>query len=121
GRRESFLGFYGPLSLIALLVVWAAFLVAGFALLQWALGSHLRSPEGTADFFMDLYMSGTTFFTLGLGDVIPVTALPRAVAVVEAGMGFAFLALIISYLPVLYQAFSQREVKVSLLDERAGS
>jgi len=41
--------------------------------------------------------------------------------VLEAGIGFAFLALIISYMPVLSQAFSQREVNVSLLDARAGS
>jgi hypothetical protein len=68
-----------------------------------------------------LYGSGTTFFTLGLGDVLPHTALGRLLVVLEAGMGFAFLALIISYMPVLSQAFSQREVNVSLLDARAGS
>ncbi len=42
-------------------------------------------------------------------------------AVAEAGIGFGFLAVIISYLPVLYQAFSTREVTISLLDARAGS
>src|SRR5262249_8309872 len=61
------------------------------------------------------------FFTLGIGDVLPHTALGRLVVVLEAGLGFAFLALIISYMPVLNQAFSQREVNVSLLDARAGS
>ena len=46
----------------------------------------------------------------------------RALTVVEAGMGFGFLAAIISYLPaILYQAFSSREVSISLLDARAGS
>jgi len=49
------------------------------------------------------------------------TALGRLLVVLEAGMGFAFLGLIISYMPVLSQAFSQREVNVSLLDARAGS
>jgi hypothetical protein len=40
----------------------------------------------------------------------------RALTVVEAGMGFGFLAAIISYLPaILYQAFSSREVSISLL------
>jgi len=67
-------------------------------------------------------MSGTTFFTLGLGDVTPMGAPGRALIVFEAGMGFGFLAAVISYLPaILYQAFSGREVSISLLDARAGS
>src|SRR5437773_1106421 len=47
--------------------------------------------------------------------------LARALAVAEAGGGFGFLAIIIGYLPVLYQAFSRRELTISLLDARAGS
>ena len=66
-------------------------------------------------------MSGTTFFTLGLGDVIPRTTLARVITVAEAGVGFGFLAVVISYLPTLYGAFSQRELNISLLDARAGS
>jgi hypothetical protein len=68
-----------------------------------------------------LYFSGTTFFTLGYGDLVPTGALGRTLSVVEAGLGFAFLAVTISYLPVLYQAFSRREITISLLDARAGS
>ena len=66
-------------------------------------------------------MSGTTFFTLGLGDVTPHTSAERIMAVFESGLGLGFLALIISYLPVIYQAFSRREVSIVLLDARAGS
>ena len=36
-------------------------------------------------------------------------------------MGFGFLALIIGYVPIIYQAFSRRESNISLLDARAGS
>lgn len=121
GRREGFLSFFGPLALLALLVVWAAGLVVGFALLQWAFGSKLAGAVYHSGFFTDLYYSGTTFFTLGLGDIAPQSAPARFITVAEAGLGFGFLALIISYLPVLYQAFSRREVNVSLLDARAGS
>jgi hypothetical protein len=67
------------------------------------------------------YLSGTTFFTLGLGDVTPHTSLERFLTVAESGLGFGFLALVISYLPVIYQAFSRREVNIVLLDARAGS
>ncbi len=119
--RETFLGVYGPLSLIFLLIVWALLLITGFGLLQRALGS-LLGPEGAAsDFGTDLYLSASSFFTLGLGDVRPDSTISRLLVVVEAGAGFGFLALVISYLPVLYQAFSRREANVTLLDSRAGS
>lgn len=120
-RRETFLSLYGPLALIFLLFVWASGLIVGFAAVQWSLGSRLDAPGGAPTFFTDLYMSGTTFFTLGLGDVIPLGAAARTVTVIEAGCGFGVLALVIGYLPVLYQAFSRREVAISQLDARAGS
>jgi hypothetical protein len=68
-----------------------------------------------------LYHSGETFFTLGYGDVTPVTYVGKLLAVAEAGIGFGFMAVVIGYLPVLYQAFSNRERSISLLDARAGS
>ena len=120
-RRETFLSFYGPLALLLVLEVWAMVLIVGFALFQWALGSQVAAPEKVPTFGTDLYLSGTTFFTLGLGDVAPRTPPARVLTVVEAGSGFAILAVVIGYLPVLYQAFSRREVQISLLDARAGS
>jgi hypothetical protein len=119
--RENFLSVFGPLSLILLLALWAFALVFGFALLQWGFGSHVISHSGPGDFGTDLYMSGTNFFTLGLGDVTPTSTAARVLTTVEAGTGFGFLALVIGYLPVLSQAFSRREVPIALLDARAGS
>ena len=115
-RRETFLSIYGPLSLLVLLVLWGVVLIAGFALVLW--GSNFDpalSPFG------HLYVSGTTFTTLGIGDFVPHTDLARFVTVVEAGTGFGFLAVVISYLPILYQSFSRRETAISMLDEWAGS
>jgi voltage-gated potassium channel Kch len=120
-RRETFFSFYGPLSLLLLVALWALGLIVGFALIHAAVGSQILTPEGFSDFYTDLYLSGTTFFTLGLGDVTPATPGARLVTVLEAGIGFAFLALMIGYLPALNQVFSRREIHVSLLDERAGS
>jgi hypothetical protein len=120
--RENFLGFYGPSSLLLLIGVWAVGLVIGFGLMQYGAGSavnavqHFKSSFGT-----DVYLSGTTFFTLGLGDVIPRSSLARAIVVVEAGFGFGFLAAIIGYLPFIYGSFAKREVDISLLDSRAGT
>ena len=120
-RKGALLGFYGPISVLLLLIVWAVGLILGFGLLQYATGSALHFQEETPRVATDLYFSGTTFFTLGLGDVYPRAGTARILTVLEAGLGFGFLALIISYLPALNQEFSHREVNISMLDERAGS
>lgn len=114
--RETYLSYYGPLSLLMLLVLWGTIMIAGFALIMWAANfdPRLTVPE-------HLYVSGTTFTTLGIGDFIPHTDLARLVTVVEAGTGFGFLAVVISYLPILYQSFARRETMISMLDEWAGS
>ncbi len=120
-RRETYLSYYGPLLLILLLATWAIGLIFGFAVVHWALGSQVEDPHGPATFATDLYVSGVTFFTLGLGDVIPASWPARVVTVVEAGIGFGFLALMIGYLPVFYGAFANRETRITMLDEWAGS
>jgi hypothetical protein len=120
-RRENYLGIYGPLSLIFLLATWAFALIVGFSLRSWGLDSAIAAPPGLDGFFAHFYMSGTTFFTLGFGDVTPLTRSGRLFSVIESGMGLAFLAMVISYLPTLSQAFSRRESNIALLDARAGS
>jgi Ion channel len=119
--RETLLGFYGPSSLLLLIAVWAVGLVFGFGLMQYAAGSAVSASASEASFATDIYLSGTTFFTLGLGDVVPRSGLARALVVTEAGFGFGFLAAIIGYLPFIYGSFSKREVDISLLDSRAGT
>jgi hypothetical protein len=120
-RREAYLSLYGPLSLVLLLAFWACGLITAFALLHYGAGSAVALSREPSGLLLDFYMSGSTFFTLGLGDVTPIAWRARAVTIVEAGMGFGFLALVIGYFPVTYQAFSARETNISLLDARAGS
>ena len=120
-KRETALSFYGPLSLIFLLVVWACGMVFGFSLIYFSLGSPFNDPSRGIPYLTDLYVSGTNFFTLGLGDVTPHSELARVLSILEAGTGFGFLAVVMGYFPVLYTAFSRREVSISLLDARAGS
>jgi len=120
-KRESAFSYYGPLSLIFLLVVWAGAMVVGFALIFYALGSPFTDAAQGPGLRSDLYVSGTTIFTLGLGDVIPSSPWARELLIVEAGTGLGFLAVVMGYFPVLYSAFSRREVNISLLDARAGS
>jgi len=120
-RRETFLGFYGPISLLVLIGVWACGLILGFALMQYGAGSAINVAGIIPSFYTDLYLSGTTFFTLGLGDVVPRSGLSRFLVVVESGFGFGFLAAVIGYLPFIYGAFGERETEIVLLDARAGT
>ncbi len=120
--RSSFLSIFGPFSLLALFVVWGVSLIFAFALMDWSIHSPFKLPDGdTLTFAMDLYASGTTMTTLGLGDVTPRSPGARLGTVIEAGLGLGLVALVIGYLPALYQAFSRRELEISLLDARAGS
>jgi hypothetical protein len=120
-RQQSFLGYFGPLSLILLLEFWAASLILGFALLQYGIGGHEQLGNEPTTFGRIVYHSGETFFTLGYGDIVPTSSMARALSVLEAGMGFAFLGVVIGYLPVVYASFSRREIQISMLDARAGS
>ncbi|MGO9863098.1 MAG: potassium channel family protein [Terriglobales bacterium] len=120
-RREGFLAYFGPLSLLVLLGIWALGLIFGFACVQYGLGAHLSAANEKITFGKIVYLSGETFFTLGYGDITPSNFTARALAVMEAGLGFAFLGVVVGYLPVIYNSFATREIEISLLDARAGS
>ncbi len=114
-RRDAFLSLFGPLSMVLLLLLWTMGLIFSFAFLHWA-AQGARIPFSTC-----IYLSGATFFTVGYGDVVPKTQWSKLLAITESGAGLAFIAVTISYLPVLYQLFSRREARVIQLDARAGS
>lgn len=120
-RQQNFLGYFGPLSLILLLGFWASGLIFGFALIQYGIGGHEQLNQEPLTFGKIVYHSGETFFTLGYGDIVPTSGAARALSVIEAGMGFAFLGVVIGYIPVVYASFSRREIQISMLDARAGS
>jgi len=119
--REAFLGFFGPISLFFLIGLWAVGLLFSFGMMQYGAGSAVNVSGMNPSFDTDLYLSGTTFFTLGLGDVVPKSGLARILVVAEAGFGFGFLAAVIGYLPFIYGAFGNRETNIALLDARAGT
>src|SRR5216683_1452175 len=104
-RRDTFLSLYGPLSLVMLIGSWVIGLMVGFALIQCSLSFRAEPVSFGANFLF----SGDTFFTLGTASLTSMSKLRQSVAVLEAGTGLAFLAIVIGYLPVLYQLFSRRE------------
>ena len=121
-RREDFIGVYGPLSMVMLFALWAASLVVGFGLMQWALQRLVPGAGVGADALIDqIIISGDAFFTLGYGDNVPHHSLARLLVILEAGTGFGFIALTIGYLPVLYQHFTRRDLQLIEFSARAGS
>lgn len=116
-NREAFLGVFGPLSLLMLVAIWAVALIVAFGLLQWA--AHMRPTTLRPTLANDFYLSAATLFTLTSGD--PVNPASKILSVMEGGIGLGFLGLVVGYLPVFYQSFSARELRISLLDARGGS
>jgi len=118
---DTMLGIYGPFGVILNLILWVATMMLGYACLQWAAGSHLGAMHRAVGFGDDLYFSAATMTTDGPSALTAHSTFARAVQVIDAGSGLAVLAIVIGYLPALYQAFSRREATVSQLDARAGS
>jgi len=108
--RDRVMAYYGPTALILLPAWWLVLLVFGFGAIYWALG---LPPEEA------FVVSGSSLLTLGFRE--PAVAGGDALAFVEAAIGLALVALLISYLPTIYGAFSRRELLVSLLEVRADS
>ncbi len=112
-RRERFYGVFAPVSVIALLMAWVLQQIVGFGLIWWGIGG-VGGATGLGD---ALYFSGVVYFTLGFGEIVPVDAVPRVGALVEAFSGVLTIALVIGYLPALYSAYSEREQKLLMLDD----
>ena len=110
-RRDAMLAFYAPVSLVALVPVWAALIITGYTLMFWAAGEM-----GWYRAFRD---AGSSLLTLGFE---PLEGPFQVVLGFSAAtIGLMLAALLISYLPTIYAAFSRRETAVTLLEVRAGT
>lgn len=117
--KHTLLLVYAPASLLLLIVIWAAFIILGFAMINFGFG--FRHGSGLFSFGEAFYYSGVTFLTLGYGDLAPTSTIGRAFAILEAGSGFIFLAGVIGYLPVIYGSVQKREIPITMLDSKASS
>lgn len=111
GRRRHWLALVGPLLVPLTVMVWAALLVMGYALVYypWA-GAFLVSPAETGElpaWLKALYYSGYSATTLGIGDVVPQGGPLRLVAVLEAAHGFLLFSVGITYLLSIYAALNR--------------
>ncbi len=110
-RRDRVMAAYAPTSLLMLLVVWISLVLVGYTGMFWGVGSRSVRQAFT--------LSGSAILTLGFERPpdIPATVL----AFSEAALGLILLAMLITYLPSIYGAFSRRESAVTALEVRAGS
>jgi hypothetical protein len=116
--RERLLSAAAPFFFFLMLAGWVLLAVLGFTLILWS-PAFVNGLQGGQSFGDAAAAAGTALFTLGGGTAA--TGWTRAVEIVAAATGLGLFAVVIAYLPVLYQAFNRREVGVMLLDARAGS
>ncbi len=109
--RDRVLALYAPIGLLMLPIVWLSLVLLGYMCIFWALGA--------GDWGASFKLSGSSLLTLGFSSVdgLPMTALSFS----EAAIGLILVALLISYLPTMYNAFARRETAVTMLEVRAGS
>jgi hypothetical protein len=120
GLRLIVLAVYGPISVMLLLVIWGGLMILAFAMIYHAMGPRFQAASGPIGFGALFYMSASTFLTLGLGDITSADPIGRLFIILESGTGYLFLGLIVTYMPVLEQAYGSREVGNLLLHSRAG-
>ncbi len=109
-RRHWLLGSFAPVVLISLPLIWSIGLIFSFGAVFWGLGGVTVAEA--------IELSGSSLTTLGFIDAP--TVFTHMIAIVEALLGLAIIALVISFLPTFYAMFSRRELAVGRLTTRAG-
>jgi ion channel len=118
-RREAFLGSFGSLVVILLLVAWIAGLVVAYGLLLDSLRSQIRpEPENLGT---SLYFAGTALLTLGFGDIVALGGPARLVTLAAAASGLGVFAVVITLMFTLFGSFQRREVAVVVFEAGAGA
>jgi len=107
---DTLLGFFAPLALLALLVVWAFGAMVGYGLIEWAVAG--------GSFSMRFLTSSGLLLSAGASSG---SAGVHLVELLEAATGVGILFIVIGYMPAVYSAFSRRETAMSQLATRAGS
>lgn len=110
-QRDGLMALYAPLSLLMLVPFWLLVTAVGFAMIYWALGITPWQDAFIASGSSLLTLGYVGFDSLGL----------HLFSFTEATIGLMLVAMLIAYLPTMYNAFQQREAAVSLLEVRAGT
>jgi hypothetical protein len=118
-RREEFLGFFAPFSMVALIGVWGLMMIVGYGLMFFALRAQL-SPRGV-DFWGALYFAGSSFLTIGFGDITGRGGLTRLLSLAAGASGLTTVSVLTAYLFMIFGSFQRRESFVVRVGARAGA
>jgi hypothetical protein len=119
-RRRNLLSYSGPTLIAATLIAWFMLLAAGWAMIyEPAMGGAIRSASGAPDtgWSAALYFSGFNLTTLGVGDITAETPGYRILSIVEAGLGFAWFSMAITYFLSVYSSLTARNAFAHELHE----
>ncbi|MGB8909371.1 MAG: potassium channel family protein [Candidatus Cybelea sp.] len=119
GRREDFLAVYAPFTLVSMIGLWAALLILGFGSVLWGMRGGIAPNH--ASFGTMLYFAGSSLLTIGYGDIIARSALPRFMSVFAALAGLSYLSILTAFLFAIFGSFQRRETFVVTVAARAGS
>lgn len=108
--REAVLAVHAPLGLITMALAWAIGTIFGFTLLF-----HATADIKLTEAFV---LAGSSFTTLGF--LPPSEGIHELLAIIAAILGLGVVALLISYLPLIYGLFSRREVTVADVSIKSG-
>jgi len=112
-NRGRVLSFCGPVILVALILLWAAALALGAALIMHPhLGGGIRASEGSTprDFMSALYAAGSSLSFVGSSDFKPQSAVFQALYMLNSLIGMSVMSLVLTYVMQIYNALKSRNV-----------
>ena len=118
-RREDFLASFAPFSLVVMLVFWVVLLLVGYGSLFWALRAEIRPIP--ASFWEAVYFAGSSFFTIGYGDLTGRAGLTRLISLMAGASGLGVVSITTAFLFAIFGSFQTRETFVTTISARSGS
>ena len=122
--RDALLGWGAPLMIVSIIAFWCVLYISGFALiyLGWIHDpTAFKIDDGamTSPLADAFYFSGASFFTLGYGDISPIHAVSRTLAIFEAALGLLTISLTVTYLLSIYPLITRKAVSAASLNQES--
>ena len=115
-QKDQIMAYYGPVTVLIMVPTWIFMVLMGYTAMFWSVGT---AAWGLDSWYKAFRLSGSSLFTLGVEPLQG--SFETILGFSESAIGLMLVALMISYLPTMYAAFSRRESAVTLLEVRAGS
>ena len=123
--RGAVLAWGAPMMILGIIVFWATLLIVGFGLSFVPLIHDpaffvIANGRGASVLEDAIYQSAVSFLTIGYGDVVAVSPLPRVLETVEAGLGLLTISMAVTYLLSVYQLIPRKLALAIALNQETG-